>query len=105
MPETNRSKWAATAAILLMAVVAIGAAIAISNKPTTVHLRAENPYPGMNVPIELPFNYWIKGISAADGVYVDYPPGNIQASTQTPIIITAVPEGLPYAELKIEVVK
>lgn len=78
-------------------------AVAVSQQTTVVNLRAENPYDGMIVPIELPFEYSVADVKAPEGVEVSYLEGPISADAYHPIVLVDVPDGIASLQIAIEV--
>ncbi len=86
---------------LLSALLTVG--MAVSQQATVVNLRAENPYRGMIVPIELPFEYSVAEVKSPEGVEVSYLEGPISADAYHPIVLVDVPDGLGSLQISIEV--
>ncbi len=89
--------------LVLAALITVG--FAVTQQTTVVTLRAENPYDGMIVPIELPFKYSVLNVDSPKGVEVSYLEGLISADAYHPIVLVDVPEGLGSLQIAIEVNK
>ena len=91
-----------TSGLLVLATL-ITVGFATTQQTTVVNLRAENPYDGMIVPIELPFEYSVAEVKAPEGVQVSYLEGQISADAYHPIVLVDVPDGLGSLQIAIEV--